>query len=58
MMYSLVFCVATGSQKKTRELEDDLGGLLTGILERMKDHSIKPNMMKISIMLLEISWAF
>ena len=57
-MYSLVFCVATGSQKKTRELEDDLGGLLTGILERMKDHSIKPNIMKISIMLLEISWAF
>ena len=31
--------------------------LLTDILERMKGHSIKPNMVKMSLMLLEFYWS-
>ena len=38
--------------QKTRELEDDLG-TLTDILQKIKCHSIKPNMGEIIGMLLE-----
>ena len=41
--------------KKAWELEDNLGSL-TYILERRQDSSIKSNMQKISLMLLEFYW--